>query len=97
MSLFLVVVILIVLPAVLATIASAGLATLYPTFSRRRRVGLAALAAGLLPVTPGLIAVWRTYHATTLVPLGAVFALGLIVALLVGLPAALRATRTARK
>lgn len=95
MSLFLVVVVLIVLPAVLSKIASAGLSARFPSLSRRRRVTIAALLAGLLPVVPGLIAVWSTYRLTTLVPIGAVFMLGLIVALLVGAPAALHATRKA--
>ncbi len=93
MSLLIVLLVLIVLPAVLATIFSHGLAGRYPTMARKQRVMLAALGAGLLPVTPGLIAVWRTYRLTTLVPLGAVFTLGLIVALVVGAPAAWRATR----
>lgn len=97
MSLLLVVIVLIVLPAVLSTIASAGLSARYPTLSRRRRVAVAALLAGLLPVVPGLIAVWRTYRLTTLVPSGAVFMLGLVVAMLVGVPAALHATRKAAK
>ncbi len=94
MSLLLIVLVLIVLPAVLATVLSWGLAARLPDMARWQRVTLAAVPAGLAPVTPGLIAVWRAYRATTLVPLGAVFSLGLIVALVVGAPAALRATRT---
>lgn len=93
MSLLLVLLVLIALPAALATIFAHGLAAWRPATSRRKQVVLAALAAGLVPVVPGLVAVWRTYGQTTLVPLGAVAALGLIVAVGVGLPAALRATR----
>lgn len=93
MSLILIVLVLIVLPAVLATIFSWGIAAKFPVMPRWQRVALAALPAGLAPVTPGLIAVWRAYRLTTLVPLGAVFTLGLIVAFVVGVPAAWRATR----
>lgn len=93
MSLLIIALVLIVLPAVLATVFSYGLAARFPTVPRNRRVALAALGAGLVPVTPGLIAVWRAYRLTTLLPLGAVFALGLIVAVVVAMPAALRATR----
>jgi len=91
--LFIGVMILVVLPAILATVIASILTYRRPDMPRRARVMIAALPAGLLPVTPGLISVWRTYHATTLVPLAAVFALGLIVALVVGAPAALHATR----
>lgn len=85
--------VLIVLPAVVATILSVILTARCPAWSRWRRVLIAALPAGLAPVTPGMIAVWRAYHLTTLVPLGTVFTLGLIVAGVVGVPAALHATR----
>jgi len=91
--LFIGVMILAVLPAILGTVIASILTYRRPDMPRRTRVTIAALPAGLLPVTPGLIAVWRTYHATTLVPLAAVFTLGLIVALVVGAPAALHATR----
>ncbi|MCW1382825.1 hypothetical protein OLX02_08310 [Novosphingobium sp. KCTC 2891] len=93
MSLLIIVLALIVLPAVLAAVFAHGLGARFPAMARRKRVALAALGAGLVPVTPGLIAVWRAYHLTTLVPLGAVFMLGLIVAAVVGVPVALRATR----
>ncbi|WP_225204552.1 hypothetical protein [Novosphingobium huizhouense] len=85
--------VLIGVPAVLATVFSWRLAARVPAMPRWRRVALAAVPAGLAPVTPGLIAVWRAYRLTTLVPLGTVFTLGLIVALVVGVPAAWRATR----
>ncbi|NML92799.1 hypothetical protein [Novosphingobium olei] len=86
--------VLIGLPAVLATVFSWGIAARFPARPRWQRIALAAVPAGLAPVTPGLISVWRAYRLTTLVPLGAVFTLGLIVALVVGVPAAWHATRT---
>lgn len=86
--------VLIGLPAVLATIFSWGITARFPVMPRWQRIALAAVPAGLAPVTPGLIAVWRAYRLTTLVPLAAVFTLGLIVAVVVGVPAACRATRT---
>lgn len=97
MSLLLFLILLVALPAVLSTVAATGLSARFPALSRRRRVAVAALLAGLLPVIPGLIAVWRTYRLTTLVPVVAVLMLGLIVALVVGAPAAFHATRKAPK
>lgn len=84
---------IIVLPAVLATIFVSWLGKRYPAMVRSKRVAVAALAAGLVTVTPGLIIVWRAYRLTSLVPMAAVFVLGLIIAAVVGVPAAFRATR----
>lgn len=93
MPLFMGLMILVVLPAIIATVIASILTYRRPDMPRRRRVQFAAFPAGLIPVTPGLISVWRMYHASSLVPLAAVFTLGLIIALLVGTPAALHATR----
>ena len=76
------------LPGVLAAVFMLALTARLPRVSKTYRMVFSALGAGFLPVLPALVAVSRTYGTADLVPFAAVSTLGLIVAMVVGLPSA---------
>ncbi|MEA3263695.1 MAG: hypothetical protein U9R07_09450 [Pseudomonadota bacterium] len=83
----------VLLPAALSWGICSGMRVLSPASSRRRRVALAAVLAGLLPVTVPLISVLDVEYPEGLIAVVAILLIGVLIALLVGLPVAIRATR----
>ncbi|MDF8334838.1 hypothetical protein [Novosphingobium cyanobacteriorum] len=92
MGFFIILMVLVVLPAILSTVIASILGYRSKTMPRARRIAYAALPAGLLPVSPAIVSVLHTYSSP--VPVIAVTALGLIVAAVIAAPAAWLATRS---
>jgi len=86
-------IVLIALPAALAWGICTGMRVLSPASSRKRRVAIAASVAGLIPVLLPLIAMFRRGLPYGVIPIVALLVLGVIIAVIVGLPVAIRATR----
>ena len=86
-------IVMVLLPAALAWGICNGMRVLSPDSTRKRRVAIAAGAAGTIPVLLPLVAMIRRGLPYGLVPIIPLLILGLIIAVAVGLPVALRATR----
>lgn len=93
MRLVLGLIVMVLLPGALAWGICNGMRVLSPDGTRKRRVAIAAGAAGTIPVLLPLVAMIRRSLPYGLVPIVALLILGLIIAVAVGLPVALRATR----
>ncbi|MEQ1499365.1 MAG: hypothetical protein ABL914_11970 [Novosphingobium sp.] len=85
------------LPAVIAFVLAAVLPKFFPAASYRKRTAGAALGAGCLPmalpVVVLLIGNGTDYGYSPLIPLAAVLFAALIIAVVIGLPAAMLARR----
>ena len=86
-------IVFVLLPAALSWGICSGMRVLSPASSRRRRVVLGAGCAGLLPIIVPLISVMDVEFPEGLMAIAAVLFAGFLMALLVGLPVAIRATR----
>lgn len=86
-------VVLVLLPAALSWGICSGMRVLSPVSTRRRRVGIAAVVAGVVPVLLPLLGMVRRGLPYGVIPVLALLVLGLIIAVLVGLPVAIRTTR----
>ncbi|MCE2841974.1 MAG: hypothetical protein ACK44O_16255 [Novosphingobium sp.] len=86
-------IVMVLLPAALSWGICSGMRVLSPESTRRRRVGIAATVAGVVPVLLPLVAMVRRGLPYGVIPILALVVLGLIIAVLVGLPVAIRTTR----
>lgn len=86
-------IVMVLLPAALAWGICSGMRVLSPDSTRRRRVGIAATVAGVVPVLLPLLVMVRRGLPYGVIPVLALLVLGLIIAVLVGLPVAIRTTR----
>jgi len=93
MGIILGLIVFVLLPAALSWGICSGMRVLSPASSRRRRVAIAAGCAGLLPIIVPLLSVIDLEFPEGLIAIAAVLFAGLLMALLVGLPVAIRATR----
>lgn len=85
--------VIVLLPAAIASAICAGMRVLRPASTRRSRVMLAAGVAGLLPVFLPLARMIARGLPYGVIPALSLVVLGLLIALVVGLPVARRATR----
>lgn len=86
-------IVMVLLPAALSWGICSGMRVLSPESTRRRRVGIAAAVAGVVPVLLPLVAMVRRGLPYGVIPVLALVVLGLIIAVAVGLPVAIRTTR----
>lgn len=86
-------IVMVLLPAALAWGICSGMRVLSPDSTRRRRIGIAATVAGVVPVLLPLLVMVRRGLPYGVIPVLALLVLGLIIAVLVGLPVAIRTTR----
>lgn len=86
-------IVLVLLPAALAWGICGGMRVLNPASGRKRRIMIAAGTAGLVPVLLPLVAMVRRGLPYGGVPIIALLVLGLIIAVTIGLPVAVRSTR----
>lgn len=86
-------IVLVLLPAALAWGICGGMRVLSPASGRKSRIMVAAGTAGLVPVLLPLIAMVRRGLPFGAIPIIALLVLGLIIAVTVGLPVAIRSTR----
>jgi len=93
MGIVLAFVVMVLLPAALSWGICTGMRVLSPASSRRRRLAIAASIAGLVPVLLPLIVMIRRGLPYGLIPVLALLVLGLVIAVVVGLPVAIRTTR----
>ena len=84
--------VIVILPAVIAWAVCAGMRVLRPTSTRRSRVAFAAGVAGLVPVLLPLVRMVERGLPYGVIPALSLVVLGLLIALVVGLPVARRAT-----
>lgn len=83
----------VVLPGALSWGICSGMRVLSPASSRRRRVAISAGLAGFLPIIIPLLSVLDVDFPEGLIAIAAILFAGLLMALLVGLPVAIRTTR----
>ncbi|MFM5955063.1 MAG: hypothetical protein ACKOPE_12285 [Novosphingobium sp.] len=82
------------IPAGIAWALATGLARMQPDWSLRRRTGIAALTAGLVPVLlPIFVVALESEGTAAAVAIAALLLAALVVALLIGLPVALSVGR----
>lgn len=93
MEIVLGVIVMVLLPAALSWGICTGMRVFSPDSSRRRRVALGALLAGLIPTLVPLLALLENGLSDGLVPVLAVMLVGVLMAVIVGLPVAVRTTR----
>lgn len=93
MRLVLALTVMVVLPAALSWAVCTGMRVLSPASSRKRRITIAAGVAGAVPVLVPLTGMIRRALPYGIIPVLALFMLGLIIAVVVGLPVAIRTTR----
>lgn len=93
MGIVLALIVLVLLPAVLSWGVCSGMRVLSPSSSRKRRTAIAASVAGVVPVLVPLIGMFRRALPYGVVPVLALLVLGLLIAVVVGLPVAIRTTR----
>jgi hypothetical protein len=86
-------IVFVLLPAALSWGICSGMRVLSPASSRRRRVAIAAACAGFLPILVPLLSVLDVEFPEGLIAIVAILLAGALMALLVGLPVAIRATR----
>lgn len=86
-------IVMVLLPAALSWGICSGMRVLSPDSTRRRRVGIAATVAGMVPVLLPLVVMVRRGLPYGVIPVLALLLLGVIIAVLVGLPIAMRTTR----
>ncbi|NBW76342.1 MAG: hypothetical protein EBR34_11145 [Sphingomonadaceae bacterium] len=94
MGYLMVLIVMVALPAALAWGICSGMRVLSPTSSRRRRVVVAAACAGFLPIIVPLLSVLDVEFPEGLIAIVAILFAGMLMALLVGLPVAIRTTRS---
>lgn len=94
MGYLMVLIVTVALPAALAWGICSGMRVLSPTSSRRRRVVVAAACAGFLPIIVPLLSVLDVEFPEGLIAIVAILFAGMLMALLVGLPVAIRTTRS---
>ncbi len=93
MGLLLGLIVMVLLPAALAWAICSGMRVLSPDSSRKRRIATAASVAGIFPVLLPLVAMIRRGLPYGIIPIVALLVLGFIIAVAVGVPVAIRATR----
>lgn len=97
MGAFVAIIYLMILPAVIAMVLASVLPSLLPHASYRKRTLIAAGMAGFLPMAIPLAAVifggGKGYSYSPLIPIAALLTVGLVVAVVIGLPAAIYARR----
>lgn len=94
MGYLMVLIVMMALPAALSWGICSGMRVLSPTSSRRRRVVVAAACAGFLPIIVPLLSVLDVEFPEGLIAIVAILFAGMLMALLVGLPVAIRTTRS---
>ena len=87
------VIVMVLLPAALAWGTCSGMRVLSPNSGRKQRILISATIAGLVPVLLPLVAMVRRGLPFGVFPVIALALLGLIMAIAVGLPVAIRTTR----
>lgn len=93
MGILLGLIVMVLLPAGLAWGICSGMRVLNPDSGRKRRILISAATAGAIPVLLPLVAMLRRGMPYGIIPVIALLALGLLIALLIGLPVAIRTTR----
>ncbi|MEY4240023.1 MAG: hypothetical protein RL339_2624 [Pseudomonadota bacterium] len=86
-------IVFVLLPAALSWGICSGMRVLSPVSSRRRRVAIGAAFAGFLPILVPLLSVLDVEFPEGLIAIVAILLAGVLMALLIGLPVAIRATR----